>query len=169
VSAISQTRRVVVFTALTAIALAGCGGGGSSSSSTGGGGTSASRAALVAQADPICKQVAVKRAAANASIHGTGAATLPALSRLAPGMAVFEQTAVDKLRALKAPASASKEWQALLVGMEQLAIDDDRIGAEAKANHLKAVEATVTSGRSLREELAKIASRNGFKYCGIAS
>lgn len=148
------------FCASLAILAAGCGGGGKSG------------AGLVAQADPICKQVAAKRALANAALHlkgNTRARELAVLAEVAPGIAVYEQDAVERLRALKPSAAQSRDWKKLLAGIEQLAGDTHQIAVAAKAKDYNGVTRIVNDGRALRQELSVIAARNGFKYCGITS
>jgi hypothetical protein len=153
--------RFAPFAAILAIAAAGCGSSGGSA-----------RAQLVAQADPVCKQVAAQRLAANTAVGKVGtstAKTLQALARLAPAVAVDEHQAVARLRALKAPSSLADDWQLLLTGMQQLADDTTRIAADSKAKNYKEVEAITSSGRRLRQQLTVIAARDGFSYCGRTS
>jgi ABC-type enterochelin transport system substrate-binding protein len=159
----SSKLRLAPIAALAAILLAACG---SSSHST------LTRAELVAQADPICKQVAVSRKAANDALSKVGSSTskeLRLLARVAPGVATLELQAVERLRSLKPQSSLSHEWQQLLDGMHQLASDAVTIGADAKANKLKSIESITSAGKKLRERLTTIASRNGFTYCGRTS
>jgi hypothetical protein len=139
---------------------------------TGCGSQGVSRASLVAQADPICKQVAAKRAAANATVPSsltTIAQELPALARVAPGVAADERQAVARLRTLKAPASLARDWQTLLAGIEQLANDTAQLGADAKAGDFNTAHALVRRARHLREALTVVAERDGFAYCGRTS
>jgi hypothetical protein len=148
---------------LAALAVAGCGGAGSKT---------LTRAELVAHADPVCKQVSTRRTAANEELSKAGATSakgLRLLARVAPGIATYEHQAVDQLRALKAPATLTSDWQQLLAGMQTLADDAAQIGVEAKADKLKKVESITSSGRSVREKLTTIASRDGFAYCGRTS
>jgi hypothetical protein len=160
----SNKLRLAPIAIVVAIAAAGCG---SSNNSTAN--NSAAKAKLVAEADPICKHVAVKREAANASLHGTSKSTLEKLAQLAPKVSVTEHQAVEQLRALKTPASLSQEWQQMLSGIEQLANDTTKLAVVAKANDLKKVEALTASGRKVREKLTVIATRDGFAYCGRTS
>jgi hypothetical protein len=144
-----------------ALVAAGCG----SSSDTG-----ASK--LVAEADPICKQVSVERTAANTAVSNASsstAKTLQVLARVAPPVAADEQRAIVRLRALKAPASLASDWQKLLAGMEQLANDATKIGADAKSGHYKDVTLLTANGRTVREQITAIATRDGFTYCGRTS
>lgn len=148
---------------LAAVALAACGGSSS---------TTLTRAELVAHADPVCEQVSAKRTAANDELSKDGATSakgLQLLARVAPGIAVDEHHAVDELRTLKAPTTLTSDWQQMLAGMQTLADDTAQIGIEAKAKKLKKVEAITSSGRSLRQQLTTIASRDGFTYCGRTS
>jgi hypothetical protein len=140
---------------------AGCGGGGSHP------------AGLVAQADPICKQVATRRTAANAALSATKDASskrrLALLARLAPEIEAIEQQAVEKLRALKPSSAQSSDWKRLLAGIEQLTSDTGKLASAAKAGNENEVKKVDTSGRTLREELTAIAARDGFQYCGRES
>jgi hypothetical protein len=159
----SSKLRLAPIAALVAILLAACG---SSSHTT------LTRAELVAQADPICKQVANRRKDANDALSKAGPSTtkeLRLLARVAPGVATLELQAVERLRSLKPQSSLSHEWQQLLDGMHQLASDAATIAADAKANKLKSIESITSDGKKLRERLTTIASRNGFTYCGRTS
>jgi hypothetical protein len=156
--------------AVAAVLAVGCGGTSHSSTTT----TSAksSRTAFVAQADPICKQVAARRSAANAALNKVAhspSKQLELLARLAPPIAVDEHAAVEKLRTLKPPTALAHDWQQMLGGMQQLADDTSKTAADAKAKQLKGVETITASGRQVRQQLTAIASRDGFAYCGRTS
>jgi hypothetical protein len=149
-----------------AVIVAGCG------SSTGSSTSAGSRAELVAQADPICEQVAAERTAANKALEKVAHSTtkeLQVLARLAPPIGVREQQAVARLRTLSAPSSLSADWQQVLTGMQQLAEDTTKIAADAKVGNLKHVEAVTASGRKLRQKLTTLAAHFGFVYCGRTS
>jgi hypothetical protein len=153
--------RLAPIAAVVALAAAGCGG---SSSTT--------KAKLVAEADTICKRIAVERTAANSQLSKTTestAKTLQTLARIAPPVAAEEQQAIVRLRALKAPSSISADWRKMLAGMEQLADDAAEIGTHAKAKDYKGVVSLTDSGRRLRQALTQIAVRDGFTYCGRTS
>jgi hypothetical protein len=153
--------RLIVLTVLAALTLAACGGSSKSP-----------RAELVAKADPICKQVSVRRKAANEALvkaGGTSPKGLQLLARLAPGVASYELQAVERLQTLKAPSTLEQEWQRLLAGMHELAEDAVQIGVQAKADKLKKVESITSGARTLRQQLTAIATRDGFTYCGITS
>jgi hypothetical protein len=153
--------RLAALAATAAILVAGCGG---SSSPT--------RSPLVAQADPICKQISVERTAANRELQKVGSSTtkqLQVLARVAPGVAADEQRAVARLRTLKAPSSLAGDWQVLLGGMGELADDAAQIGLDAKAKNLKGVQSLTSNGRAVRQRLTAIADRDGFVYCGRTS
>jgi hypothetical protein len=155
---------VLMFAALLT---AGCGG----SSNNGSGSTTGSKG-FIAQADPICKQVSDVRTAANEAVNKASPSKtkeLTVLARVAPGVASDEQHAVSKLRALQPPSSLSGDWNVLLNGMQTLASDASRIGSDAKAKKLTNVESLTKSGRTLRQRLTAIATRDGFTYCGRTS
>ena len=154
---------IVIVPALAALAVA-VGGCGSQEA--------AARARLVAQADPICKQVYASRLAANATLPNSLTVTLgalQALARVAPGVAAYQHQAVDRLRTLKAPASLAHAWQEMLAGMQQLADDTTQLGLDAKAKDIKDTQLVISSGRALRKRLTVIAARDGFAYCGRTS
>jgi hypothetical protein len=154
--------RLALIAAVVAIAAAGCG------SSSG----PLTKAQLVGQADPICEQIAIQRSHADAAANKPGfssAKILQVLARVAPPVAKLEHEAIARLRTLKQPASMTSDWQKLLAGMEQLADDATQIGVRAKANDYKDVVSLNASGRKVREDITKIATRDGFTYCGRTS
>jgi hypothetical protein len=156
------TRRLMPVLIFAAVAVAGC--GGSSGTTT--------KKDFVAQADPICKQVALERAAANTAVSKVSRSQtkeLAMLARVAPSVASDEQQAILRLRALTPPSSLGSDWHALLTGMQQLASDATQIASDAKAKKLKGVESVTSSGRKLRQQLTTIATRDGFTYCGRTS
>jgi hypothetical protein len=171
--------RLASIAIVVASVVAGCGGSTSTNTSTntgsGSGSGSVHTAAakhLVAEADPICKQVDVERTAANTAVANAGSSTskvLQTLARVAPPVAADERRAVVRLRAIEAPASLASDWQKLLTGIEQLATDATAIGTDAKAGEYKDVTSLTASGRKLREGLTEIATRDGFTYCGVKS
>jgi len=156
-----RARRTTLSASAVAVILAGCGNA-----------QHATRAQFVAQADPICKQAAAERAAANAAIPNTGAGPrkdMPILARVAPSVAADEHQAVNRLRALRAPASLAHDWRNLLAGIQELANDTTRLAAAAKADNFRAVQAIDASGRQLDSRLSLIAARDGFAFCGRTS
>jgi hypothetical protein len=158
----SRMPRLAPVLIFAAIAATGC--GGSSSTST--------TKTFVAQADPICKQVAILRTAANTAVSKASPSSskeLVVLARVAPAVASDEQQALVRLRALKPPSSLTSDWNVLLTGMQQLASDTTQIASDAKAKKLKGVESVTSSGRKLRQQLTEIATRDGFTYCGRTS
>lgn len=160
----SRTSRLAPVLIFAALLAAGCGGSGHT--------TTAGRTALVAQADPICKQVSLKRTAANEALGKAGYSSkkeLEILARVAPPVAADEQQAVERLRTLKAPASLSADWQQMLAGIQELADDAKKIATEAKANNLNGVKSTTASGQQVRQQLTTLAGRLGFSYCGRTS
>ncbi|MGO9762069.1 MAG: hypothetical protein ACLP1Q_12510 [Solirubrobacteraceae bacterium] len=157
-----KPRLVLVLVALAALAVSGCGSQ-----------AAAPRARLVAQADPICKQVNAKRTAADAAMDNATALTGPQgskvlkyIARTASSLAAYELQAVDRLRALKAPASMAHEWQEMLTGLQQLANDTAQLGIYSASKNVKAGEKLLASSRQIRLRLIAIAARNGFAHCG---
>ncbi len=153
-----MARRLSYLILLTAL-FAGCGGGSGSPN-----------AKLIAQADPICKQVNTRVAAENSALgHATnlrGAHTLQVVAQTGLGLATYEHQAIAKLSALKAPSSLSKDWQTLLEGMQQLANYTAQLAVEAKAKNAQLGEETIARSRELRKQLIAIAARDGFEHCG---
>ena len=131
------------------------------------------RGRFVGQADAICKQVAARRLAANAALSKAGtrssANALEALAEIAPGMGAYEHDAVLRLSALRAPASMTREWQRMLAGMDRLASDTTRLGADAKSKNVKGGEALLVNSQRVHQELTALAARAGFTYCGRTS
>ncbi|MGO9321713.1 MAG: hypothetical protein ACLQBY_13055 [Solirubrobacteraceae bacterium] len=91
------------------------------------------------------------------------------LARLAPVLAAEERDLARFLDAQKPSASEAHDWQAMVAGVRQLAADTTQIGVAAKANGLAAVHRIDVSGRLVRKQLAVIAARDGFTYCGTSS
>ncbi len=129
------------------------------------------RSKLVALADPACKRVAERRKDDNAAVRAASkstAETLHALVRLAPGLAEEERDLARFLGAQKPSASEAHDWQAMVAGVRRLADDSTQIAVAAKANDVAAVHSVDVSGRLVRKQLAVIAGREGFAYCGPA-
>ncbi len=154
-----MARRLSYLVILAAL-FAGCGGGSGSSPN----------AKLIAQADPICKQMNARVAAANAALgHVTnlrGAHTLQKVAQTGLGLATYEHQVVADLSALKAPSSLSKDWQTLLSGMQQLANYTAQLAVEAKAKNAKLGEETIAKSHELQKQLIAIATHDGFQHCG---
>ncbi len=126
----------------------------------------------MAQADPICKQVAARLSAANAQVPRSpflAKKTLKVIARLAPGMAAYENQALERLRRLHAPSSVAGDWQQLLAGMQRLAADTSEVGVDARAHEFNQAHAVTLGARALRQRLATVAGRDGFTYCGLRS
>lgn len=152
-----MARRLSFLVVLTVLFVGGCGG-------------SSPNANLIAQADPICKQVNARVAAANAALgHVTslqGAKTLQQVAQAGIGLANYEHHAVAQLSALKAPSSLSKDWQTLLSGMQQLANYTAQIAIEAGAKNATLGDETIAKSRELHKTLIAIATHDGFQHCG---
>jgi hypothetical protein len=133
-------------------------------------GSSSPNAKLIAQADPICKQVNARVAATNAALgHVTnlrGAHTLSEVAQTGPGLATYEHQGVTRLSALKAPTSLSNDWQTLLAGLQQLANYTGQLAIEAGAKNAKLGEETIAQSRKLQKQLIAIATHDGFQHCG---
>ncbi len=159
-SCFARLLALVAVLAIAVLAIAGCGG-------------QTARGRFVAQADAICKQVAVRRLAANAALSRAGsrssAHALDALAQIAPGVGAYEHDAVLRLGALKAPASLADDWQKMLIGMDRLASNTARLGAVAKSKNVKGGQALLVSSQRVHQELTTLAARDGFTYCGRTS
>ncbi|HEX5853102.1 MAG TPA: hypothetical protein VFY36_08415 [Solirubrobacteraceae bacterium] len=125
---------------------------------------------LIAQADPICKQVNERRAAANAALGNvtnlSGKGTLAAVARSAPALAANQHEAVAKLTALKAPSSVSKDWGTMLSGLQQLANYTAQLGLVAGAKKPQIGEKLIATSRQLQKKLIALAKQDGFQHCG---
>jgi hypothetical protein len=154
-----MARRLSFLIVLTALLASGCG--------------NSQKAKLIAQADPICKQVNTRRAAANAALGNVAnlksARTLSQVARMAAGIASFEHQAVVQLSALQAPSSLSQDWQTLLSGLQQLADNTIRLGAQAKAKNAKGGEKIITESRQIQKQLIALATHDHFRHCGRLS
>jgi hypothetical protein len=125
---------------------------------------------LIAQADPICKQVNARRASANASLGNVttlrGKGTLAGVAKTALPLATYQHEAVAKLTALKVPSSIAKDWQTMLSGLQQLANYTAQLGLVAKANKPAFGEKLIATSRELQKQLIALAKRDGFQHCG---
>jgi hypothetical protein len=151
--------------ALVAVAatliFAGCGSAGGS------GASSSAGSRMIAQADAICKELNAHRKAANNKVGAvTSVSALPKVAAVAPGLATFERGRIAELRTLSAPASISEDWRKILAGTQLLAEDAAKLGIEAKAANLKAVERVIHTDQQKERELITIAITAGFKHCG---
>jgi hypothetical protein len=125
------------------------------------------RAKLIARADPICKGLNARRAAADTQVGAVNSVSaLPKVARVAPGLAAYERSAIAELRTLAAPSSLSDSWQKILAGTELLAAHTAKLGVEAQAHDLKGVEALIHSDQQKERELITIATTAGFAHCG---
>jgi hypothetical protein len=155
----SQKLRLVPIAAIAAIAAAGCGS------------QSHKPSPLVAAADPICQTVAAQTASANAALREVStstAKTLHVLARVAPGIASSEHRAVDMLGALRQSGSQTDDWHTMLLGLRQLADVSTQLAAAARAKNLGDIHQIIAGGVKIQRELAIIAARDGFAYCGRA-
>lgn len=142
--------------ALAAVTAAGCG-----SSAT----TPKSRA--IARADAICKPLNARRKTANAALGSArGAAALPKIAKIAPGLVAYERTAIAELRALTVPASLTADWRKILAGTELLAANTAKLDADAKSGNLKDVATLTQQDEKSQRELVAVATAAGFAHCG---
>jgi hypothetical protein len=145
---------------LAAAALAGCGG-------------SQATAQLAAKADPICEATSARRDAANAGLghaHSlSGRRALKAIARTAPGLAIYESSAVSQLRKLKPPASLADSWRSMLADLQQLADDTARLGTFAKQDDVHAAARLLAESSNTRTDLVAIATLDDLTPCGQAN
>jgi hypothetical protein len=152
----SPTQLAALALAATTLAASGC--GGSSKATT----SSLSRSELIAKADAICARV-------HAEYHANGYTTSQSIAHLAPLVAGDEQTGVDELRALHAPASMVSDWN-MIVDVDQIVADNTaKLGQYAKENNLKAATPLYTANLKRQKEALTAAARDGFKECAKAS
>jgi hypothetical protein len=155
---------------LVAVLAVGC--GSTSSSPTASQGASTTRSPLVAQADPICQQIAAERQATNTALRHADTSTtklLHALAQKASSTAAYERRQIARLSKLSVPSSIAHDWSELLVGMRQLAGFAERLGPEARSMNSAGVQKLVGESTQIRQRLALIAERDGFTYCGRAT
>ncbi|HEY3960294.1 MAG TPA: hypothetical protein VGL68_07280 [Solirubrobacteraceae bacterium] len=152
---------------IVALLIAGCGGSSSTASNGNPTASASAKSPMVARADAICKQLNARRKQANAQVGAvTSSSALPKVARVAPGLAAYERKAIAKLHALSAPASLSVTWRKILAGTQLLAGDTAKLGVDAKAGDLKAVETLIHTDQQKERELITIATTAGFKHCG---
>jgi len=161
-------RLTLAFVAVAAVILSGCGSSGGSSSSSSSATVSLSKAGLIAQADPICKEVTIKREVANKAL-AAAKDSLSAVAKAAPEIAADEQQAIVRLRALQAPTALAGDWRTMLAGMQRLATETRELGTLAKSGNTAEAKKVTEGGRQIRKSLATIAARDGFQYCGLTS
>jgi hypothetical protein len=155
-----------VATAIAVLLAAGC--GGSSKSISGGTAASASaKSPMVARADAICKVMNEHRKAANKEVGAvTSVAALKKVAGIAPFLQAFEHNAVIELRKLTPPSALAPAWRKILAGTELLADHAGKLGTEASAKNLKAVEVLIHEDQKSEKELIPIATTAGFAHCG---
>ncbi|MGH2879520.1 MAG: hypothetical protein ACRDK4_07950 [Solirubrobacteraceae bacterium] len=151
----SSTRIAAV---LAASALVGAGCGGSSPSTSG----SLTRAELIAKADVICARVHVE-------YHANGYTTKASIARLAPILAGDEQTAVDELRGLRAPASMVSDWNMIIDNAQTTATDTAKLGQLAKEGKFDQAAPLFNANQQNEHRALAVAARDGFKECATAS
>jgi hypothetical protein len=129
------------------------------------------RAQLIAKASVICRGTIAKRLQAEKTLvpEPSGAPPLRALAASAPQLAASQSQAVAQLRALDPPASLAHDWQKLLAGLQQLADETARIGADAKAKNVKAIEKAATEAHGSRSRTFEAGYRAGLIVCGNAN
>ncbi|HEX4838213.1 MAG TPA: hypothetical protein VFV03_06800 [Solirubrobacteraceae bacterium] len=139
--------------ALTATALAASGCGESSGQSQAG-------AALIAQADAICRRV-------HNELVSIRPETQSETARLGAKVTAYERAAVAAMRRLVPPASLAGDWKEIVAGAQTLADDAAKITAYARASKLetKAARALISESRTLRNHLLTVATRDNFKDC----
>jgi hypothetical protein len=149
----SSTRIAAMLAASALFGATGC--GGSSSPNTGG---SLTRGELIAKADTICARVL-------AEYHGYGYTTQASVAHLAPILAGDEQTGVDELRSLRAPASMVSDWNTILDNAQTVVNDTAKLGQLAKENKLNQAASLFTADQQNEQHALAIAARDGFKEC----
>jgi hypothetical protein len=149
---------------IAVLLVAGCGG---SSKSTGSNGTTASASPMVTRADAICKVLNEHRKAANKEVGKVSSASLKKIAELAPFLQAFERNTLAELRKLTPPSEIAAPWEKILAGAELLADHASKLGEAASDKNLKAVEALVAEDQRSEKELIPIATKAGFKHCGL--
>src|SRR5665811_446099 len=152
--------------------VAGCGGG--SSNAPGSGATvsaaastqaasgqptvTADDARLIASADGICRRF-------NAQLTGESRAQTSDIARTAPRNAAIESRAVGELSKLTPPASLASDWSQILAYRRTLAQELVVLAQDARAGNAAGMRALAASKKKVRNELSRLAARDGFKDC----
>lgn len=162
----TTTTRAAATTPSTSTATTSSTNTGSSSTAVSSGGTS--RSSLVAEADTICRGVVAESAGMNAAVGAAKSEPqlLATLVRIAPERAADERRAIERLSKLKVPATLAAEWTHLLTDMNRLANDVAQIGTDAETGQYQSVLNVDVGSSNVQSELAALATRDGFRYCG---
>jgi hypothetical protein len=105
---------------------------------------------------------------APAEYHANAYTTTAGIAHLAPILAGYEQTGVDEMRALQAPASLAGDWNAIADAAQTITDDTAKLGQYAKENNLKAAGRLFTADRGVQQHKLALAARDGFKDCSHA-
>jgi len=130
--------------------------------STGSGsGKPLSRVVLIVRADAICKRL-------NAELDRTknNISSQQDIVRIAPRRAAVEQTALTELGGLTPPNSMAADYQQMLATRQTLIEDIKKLGEDAATNNSGAESAVYSASTPLVHQMAAMALRDGFKYCG---
>jgi hypothetical protein len=153
-------------TMIAVLLAAGCGGS-SKGTSNGSTASASAKSPMVARADAICKGMNAHRTAANKEVGAvTSVAALKTVAEVAPFLQAFERSAIAELRKLTPPSELAPTWRKILAGTELLAEHAGKLGTEASAKNLKAVEVLIHEDQKSEKELIPIAAKAGFKHCG---
>jgi hypothetical protein len=151
-----------VTTTIAVLLAAGCGSGSNGSTAS-----ASAKSPMVARADAICKTMNERRNAANKEVGAvTTVASLKKVAEIAPFIQAYEHNAVIELRKLTLPSELASVWQKILTGAELLSEHAGKIGTEATAKNLKAVEVLIHEDQKSEKELLPLAIKAGFKHCG---
>jgi hypothetical protein len=130
-------------------------------SNSSGSGKSLSASRLVAEADPICKQLS-----SELDVTKNTTRTQQDIVRVASQRAELEQAALIELSKLIPPASMASGWQLILADRKAVIEGLNKLAEDAGANNKPAEQPLLASSANIVRRLAAIARREGFKYCG---
>jgi hypothetical protein len=154
----SRRRLAALTSALTVLAVSGCGGSTGPSRRL-------TRQELIARADVLCRRLSTKLAATAAGGEGGG------LGPLQLSLAAYEHAVVVEMRKLPPPVSMADGWGQMVSGAQTLADATNKLGEyeQAHNNELFSPSPTTRAASSaIREGTRRItvaAAREGFTDC----
>lgn len=142
-----------------ALLVTSCGAGSTSKSLT--------RQELVAQADPICRQIN-DQIAYYSNLKPSNSKDLvsaSAVGRAAPKISATERNAYVQLKKLSPPSSMSDDWKAIVASMQTLADDSLKFGEAIEAGDPAETSALSSSATSALQQIRTLSAHNGFNDC----
>lgn len=118
------------------------------------------RAQWIAKGDAICARV-------NAELETVSSKTIAELRRTLPQSAAYERVAVAELAKLVPPTAMVNDWQQFLTDTLQSAEDAVKLGESVGPGQDVLKSPLATTIRAVREQMTKVAKRDGFKACSL--